>query len=393
MGTTYGDTPLATDGFSRMQLEAFSETPRVGTLFTRFFSNPRYFFQNNLVDIQIQRAHKKMAPMVVRGVDVENQNKVQDSGWTEISRTFPLIEESLPLSADQLTKRVFTEAIYNGLTKQQRARRLATEKLTQIEIGVVDTCEYLASQSFTNASQPGLLTETYGGYEYDFLRHSDGKKTYLADWATVGTDANADIDAACDFVITKGKGRPRVMLIGSTKFLEWTKTTQFLAIADKRHKINIQADYDQPAPSYLKFMENAGADFQFNYKTAMGRKLAVFTYDHTYINRSGSEVRLLGANDMIIFDPFARFDVAWGPNDYMDHDTAKMQMYMDVFGMNLEAMGRASAAVPSGFLYGGFHYDAYWSSLSGKGIDVRVQAAPLYVTTQTDAICTTKESW
>ena len=134
MATTYGDTPLETDGFSRMQLEAFSERPRVGTLFTRMFSNPRYFFENNLVDIQIQRAHKKMAPMVVRGVDVEDQNKVQDSGWTEISRTFPLIEEAAPLSADQLYKRVFSESIYMGLNKQQRARRLATDKLTQLAL-------------------------------------------------------------------------------------------------------------------------------------------------------------------------------------------------------------------------------------------------------------------
>lgn len=393
MATTYGNTPLANDAFSRMNLEAFSDKPRRGTLFTSMFSNPRYFFDNDLIDIQIQRGHGQMAPMVVRGIDTEQQNKLENSGWTEISRTFPLIERVAPISADQLTKRVFTESVYNGLNKQQRARRLAADKFSQLEDAVVQTCEYLASQSFTNASQPGLLTESYGSYEYDFKRAAAGKKTYAADWATAATVCDNDIDAACDFVIKTGNGSPRVMLIGDTKFKEWKATTKFKAEADYRHVVNIQSPFDPSMPSNLKFMEDGGAIFQFMYKTGKGRKLAVFTYDHTYVNLSGTATALLGVNDMIIFDPYARFDACWGPNDYMERDTMKMRMYMDVFGMDIESVGNEIPDIQKGFLYGGFHYDGYWSSFGGKGVDIRLQAAALFITTQTDAICTTKESW
>ena len=398
MAIQYETAPVATDAFSRMMLEPFADNKRRGTLFVGLFGGRnRYYFENDTIDIQIQRRGNRMAPMVIRGNGTEigdNRKAAQPMGWTEVSRTFPMIEKHATLSADQLTKRVFTETVYNsGYTRQRRARILAADQIQQYEDAAAQTCEYNASFAFTNARQPKLLTETYATATYDYLRHSNGKKTYAADWATSTTSADADIDSACDFVIQRGNGKPDVMLIGDTKYAEWKALDEFAEIKNDRHKVNIRADFDVTAPSYLRWMEDAGADFQFMYKTGKGRKLAVFTYDHVYTDLDGNDTALLGTNDMIIFDSGARFETAWGPSDYFEQDRRKMQLYMDIFGIDIEAVGRTNATLPGNFNFSGFHYDAYPSGLDGKGIKLRVQAAPLYIPVQTDAICTTKESW
>lgn len=401
MATSYETAPIATDMFTRSMLEPFAEKDRRGILFSRLFGNPRYFTENDTTDIHIQRGSGQQAPLVVRGNHTEvgtGREVAVNKGWTEISRTFPLIEKHSTLAASQLTKRVFGEAIYSMMTKQQRARRLAADLMVQHEDSVVMTCEYLASESIINGKMPKLESETYATATYDFLRADTGKKTFAADWATTTTDHDADIDAGCDFVIQTGNGRPDVMLIGDTKYAEWKDGDQFKELANHRHVVNIRADFDVSAPANLAWMEEAGANFQFMYKTGKGRKLAVFTYDHERVDIDGNTYRYLGNDQMVIFDSTARRDVVWGPNDYMDMDSIDMQLYMDVFGMDIEAllatgdfMSRPN--LPTGFPFGGFYYDAYKTGNDKKGVELRVQAAPIYVPVATDTICTTKESW
>jgi hypothetical protein len=399
MAIEYVSSPIATDAFSRGMLEAYAEKPLFGVGFLTLFSDrQRYFTENDTTDIQIMRAGGvTMAPMVVRGVPVpqgDNRKPLNDKGWTEISRVFPLIERTATLTSDQLTKRVFGEAVYSGLTKKQRAIRLAAQKFADLEYSSLQTCEYLAAQSITTGKQVSLLEQTGDAIEYDFKRNSGNANVFANDWGTPSTATpDADLDAASDDVEVNGKAKADIALFGDTKFSEWQATTEFKTIINNRHKVNIRADFDEAAPAYVKKLVDAGFNFQFMYKTPKGRKLAILTYDHTTNPQNGgSPVRLLDTNKVIVLATNARRDAIWGPTDYFDFSDEKMRLYMDVFGINLNEMGLARAKFPNGFPMSGLYYDAYKTDNSGKGVEIRCQCAPIFCPVQTDAICVISES-
>lgn len=399
MGVQYVTSPIATDAFSRGMLEAYAEKPLFGVGFLTMFSDrQRYFVDNDTTDIQIQRAGGvTMAPMVVRGVPTPqgaNRKPLSPKGWTGISRVFPLIERTFPLTSDQLTKRVFGEAVYSGLTKKQRAIRLAAQAFSDLEYSALQTCEYLAMQSIMTGKQVSLLEQTGTEIEYDFKRNSDNFITASTDWATAATASpDTDLDTACDRVEVNGKARADIALVGDTKFTEWQETAEFKAVINNRHKVNIKADFDEKAPPYVQRLIDAGFNFQFMWKTKKGRKLAILTYDHTTNPQDGSDPeRLLDTNKVCVMATNARRDANWGPTDYFDFDDEKMRLYMDVFGINLNEAGLSRAKFPKGFPMSGLYYDAYKTDNSGKGIEIRCECAPIFCTVQTDAICIISEA-
>jgi len=399
MSIEYVSSPIATDAFSRGMLEAYAEKPLFGVGFlTLFADRQRYFVNNDTTDIQIMRdGGVTMAPLVPRGVPTAqgaNRKPLGGKGWTEISRVFPLVERHDTLTSDQLTQRVFGEAAYSNLTKKQRAVKLAAQSFADLEYSALQTCEYLAAQSIMTGKQVSLLEQTGDSIEYNFRRNSGNANTFAVDWGTSATATpDDDLDAACDDVEVNGKAMADIAFIGQTKFGEWQDTAEFKLIINNRHKVNIKADFDQPAPPYVSKLVAAGFNFQFMYKTKKGRKLAILTYDHTYNPQDGTTpVRLLDTNKVCVLASNARRDAIWGPTDYFDFSEEKMRLYMDVFGINLNEMGLARAKFPSGFPMSGLYYDAYKTDNSGKGIEIRCQCAPIFCPVQTDAICIISES-
>jgi hypothetical protein len=91
----------------------------------------------------------------------------------------------------------------------------------------------------------------------------------------------------------------------------------------------------------------------------------------------------------LIFGTGSRRDRYFGPSQVLPPDSVRGQWYMDYFGFNVQtppmpANVKNQNAVINPAM---FHSDAYPVN-NFTGMNLRIQAAPIFATTQTDAFCT-----
>ena len=209
------------------------------------FFRDRYFptgagdiYAADKVLVEYKDGDNAMAPFMVEGADPIN---VKREGYEihEYSPTY--VSQSRDLTADQLKKRGFGEAILSKSTEEERAAKLVSEDLALLERRFSRTEEFLCSQTMINngITIQEHLDETHTRTAelkfYDPAKGNDGVYI-ITQWGagTTFADVCADIEAMCDAL--SERSLPAVDLVIGRKVRDF-----LLSMSDFRDLVNKQS--------------------------------------------------------------------------------------------------------------------------------------------------------
>jgi len=395
-------TPQPADQFARFMAEMFDDRegmPAPGG-FCSFFGRPEtganiiFSPDSEVIDIDIIRGNEKIAALIPRGLNtrvISGQKNTREQQSSAFSRVYPLIEEEGDISASQLVKALAGEARYNsGKTRHDRLRELGMLIYFEHMRRHARTFEVLAASSIITGKQPAILGTTNTDLLYDFRRNAANFITVGTAWSNVASDILGDIDGGCFKVRQNGRAMPDMLILSTVDMDSFIKNTAIKDTADNRRFELIEVSTNNPVPPrYARFVEN-GLIPRGRLQTPKGFSLWMFTYIDTFEDESGTPVFYLPDNKTIICSSQARMDVYFGPPETLPITSASAQWFREMFGFNLEA-----APMPRNFkgkkwneiMSAATYVDAY-PAVGNKRITIRTQSAPIFATTQTDAIVT-----
>lgn len=391
-------TPLSVDTYPRTMVEGFDERAiiSVPTGFQSFFGNPlaagkTHFSPNALdLDIEILRGNEKLAAMIQRGsggrsiTGVKNTNEQKSSA---ISRLFPLIEEEGDITADQINKRVMGENPHSPITKEMRMQLLAMNIHQEHVRRTVRTFELLASISILTGTQPALIGTTKIPLTYDFYRSAGNTITVGTAWDGVSPTIMADIDGGCEQGRIAGHVKMDMGIIGTEALDATLSDTDFQTKADNRRFGFIEIDSDtNPLPARFSRAVQAGFQPRGKLKTAGGYEIWLFTYIDVYTDSAGATQNFMPKDKMVLLSSGARFDRYFGPSETLPQSSQQETWMEEMFGFSSTGMLPPNVTnVDDVVTPAMFSFDAYPSN-NNKQVTIRTQAAPIFATTQTDAV-------
>ena len=399
MASAYTMTPNPADPFSRWMADYFDEKDvvAVATGFQSLFGRPEnggqtlYSPDSLTVDIDIIRANERTAALIPRGMISRPLNKQQNLNvekYSAFSRLFPLVEEEGDITGNQILYRVAGENPYERRGRLERMRHLGRKVHAESVRRIVRLFERLAAQSVLDGEQDAILGAGSDS-QFDFLRSSDNSITVDTEWDASGADPMNDIDAACDQVRVASKTRPDMMILGGEAMDALLGNEDFLERSDNRRFELIEVGLNNQVPPHYQRYVDAGFNARGRLRTAKGYELWMFTYIDVYTDESGNSVKYMPDDKAIILSSRARFDRYFGPPEQLPMIPMRMQLYTELFGMSPDAPAMPPNMMAPGAIIDPamFYADAYVSQ-DWKKVSIRTQAAPIFATTQTDAVVT-----
>jgi hypothetical protein len=389
-------TPLGVDMYSRFMALHFDERDIIGvsTAFQSLFATggQTIFSTSNLaVDIDIVRGNRKTAKMVIRGNrgKILNKKDIADGKSTNIVRKYPLMQEDGFIDADELNFRQAGENSYNRKGKIERLRMLAVRRYQEMVRRIVRANERLSAQSVLEGKQDAIFGTTNTDLQYDFLRNANNIIAVADEWNDGGVIMD-QINAGCNAVRQNGKVNPNAILIGQDALPIMVNDSTMSALADNRRYDDLVRYNDTLSlPPDIQSLVNAGFLLYGKMRTTQGYSLWILTYMDEYETDAGVVTPYMPLDQAVIFATNARRDRYFGPGQVLPPDNVRNQWYMDYFGFNVTAppmpqnIKNMNAVINPAMFYS----DAYPTS-DFTGINLRIQAAPIFSTTQTDAFCT-----
>jgi hypothetical protein len=403
MGSSYSVNPQPVDAYSRFQVDTFNEKNMIGvpTAFQAFFGRPetgaRSLFSPDasLVDIDIIRGNERLAALVPRGTIARdlggNQKNMNVQKRTSITRRYPLAEEEGDLNSAQLEFRVAGENPYENRSRLSRMRSLAADLNMEGIKRIVRTNEYLCSQSILEGVMPAIIGTTNPDEQYDFLRKATHIIPLTTAWNAVGADIMGDVDNACRLGRVDAHVNFDMMILGGESMDAFIKDTDVQTVADNRRFELIQVSTNNPVPSKFNRFLEGGLTARGRLRTPAGYELWMFTYTDVYTNSSGVATDYMPQDQVLLAFSGARCDRYFGPPDVLPMIPQKRELYNQLFGFSMDAppmptniKDRANAVLPASF-----YFDAYAPN-DWKSVTLRIQHAPIFATTMTDAFVTLK---
>lgn len=400
---SYATNPTPIDAYSRMNVEVFNEKKFIGvpTAFQAFFGRAetggRTLFSDDasVVDIDIIRGNEKLAALIPRGNISRdlggNQRNLNVQKRTSISRRFPLAEEEGDITADQLEFRVAGENPYENRSRLSRMRYLAADLNEEMVKRIVRMNEYLCTQSILTGMMPSIIGNTDADKQYDFLRKSTHITALTTPW-NGAADIMADIDAACVLGRADAHVNLDMMILGGDSMQSFVENEGVQALADNRRIELILVSDKNPVPAKFNRFIEAGLTARGRLRTAKGFELWMFTYTDVYTDSSGDPANYMPLDQVLFAYSGARCDRYFGPSEVIPVTPQKRALYADLFGVNMDnppmpgnIKDASNAIVPASFFF-----DAYMG-LGDKYVTARVQHAPIFATTMTDAFVTYKD--
>ncbi len=391
-------TPNATDFYSRFMVEMFDErdvqaTPRA---FQAFFGNPlgmsRTVFSENeaTVEIDILRANgERLSAMIHRGQvsdDVSRQKNVTEQKGTNIVRVYPLIEEEGNINSTQLLKRILGDNPFARRKQIDRMRELARDIHYDHIRKIVRTNELLASKSILTGQMPAIIGTTNTSLIYDFYRKATHDYNVTNKWDSGSQTILADIDDALDLIREDAYMKANFMALGSGAMNAFIADTAVKALADNRRFQLIEVN-SNPVPSKFQRLIDAGWTARGRLMTPAGRVVWMFTNDDIYTDLSGTTQNYMPTDKVFFIPVEARMDRYYGPRDRLPVTSQEAAWYNEQFGFNMEVPPMPpNVETQNGIIVpASFFSDAYAPD-GKKTVVLRTQQAPIFATTQTDAI-------
>ena len=396
-------TPIVLDFVSRQMANLFDEKSIIDlpTAGQSFFGDSRdgsmtIFSPNALdIDIEVIRGNERLAALVPRGGvgrflgtlgATQPHQDVQVGQESYFTRTFPLAEESGNITAAQILNRVPGEGPFEGRSRAERFRFHATRAYTEILRRLIRLDEYLAWQSLLTGKQPSILGNTSD--VYDFRRNSALIVTPTYTWANASGVPLTDIDGLCDKIRAYGKMEPNVIVMGGSTFQAFTQNAQLITnqYGNKLYYNLVTLDKDFNADGRFNRLIAGGMKARGVIQTPKGYNLVVFTYIQGYTNTSGTFTKYMTDNSALITAIEARADRYFGPPERLPMTNQDLQLFMERMGFNpalpplpMNVMAGDGVVLPETF------FSDLYDSEDRKKTTVRVQHAPIFATTMTDA--------
>ena len=395
-------TPSSVDGFSRYFAKAFNENEIIGvtTAFLALFSRrkPVIRIDANVLDIDIIRGNEKTAAFIPRGTVGEylKEKNVVNGKYTNFSRQFPLSEEEYDISVPQSESRMADESPYSGRTRRERTRDMAIEAYHEMVRRTVRLWERTAATSALTAKQPVILGATDTDLILDYKRDSTLISTYSSgeQYTTAGVDPIADLDARIDLLVKKGKvggqsGGNYVAIMGNDVINGFFGNDKVIAAGENRRILSITKDPQLVAPKGVADLIAGGMNYIAQVSTNMGRTVHIMVYDAYYDTESVANNPYMPIKSMLLMPMTFRADRYFGPGDTLPMTSLDNTYLRETFGITPSTQipmsnikSAAGVIVPQAF-----YVDAY-PGAARKNAVLRLQSAPVFATTQTDALFT-----
>jgi hypothetical protein len=378
---------------------AFEEQTILTTGFMSWFgrtetrSETIYCPDSEVVEIDIQRANKIIAPTIHRGQYAASlgdfETPVALERFTNVARKFPLLQQKSPIGANQLLRRLAGENPYERPTIQSRLRKLANKSNTKMIDMMYRTNEYLAAQSMLLGVMPAITGTSDANLLYDFYRTAAHQVTLGTQWTNIAADAPGDLDDTCDKIRVNGNVMPDFVAMGDDAIKWFQANTAVRSTADNRVLYqNLEIVKQQMPAKYQRFIDS-GFKLRFFYTTPKGYDLFIFDYKGDYTDAAGNNQVYLPKGYVWVASTQARCDRYFGPGERLPLSTADRQLYQDYFGFDMSSPPQPMGVVDSGGVIArpSFYFDAHRDE-QATVLNARVQQAPIYVPTTTDAFAT-----
>lgn len=253
---------MAYDVFgTREMTEAVLMLKPVGNFFrSKFFNGPAQEHNNLIVDIDIYKGQRKVAPYTKT---TSKSKPLARTQYKTGSFTIPYIKISRSLEAVQTQLRSIGETIYSTKTPLQRASEQMAKDLMELEESIQRAEELQAAQAIVNAKITIKGEEVDA--EIDLLR--DPLLTFTvagADLWTAGTaDIHAQLRAYAALVFSKSGYTPNLILAGTTALNALFANAAIRSLLDNRRMVVGSMDSSpttQDFPAARRYGDIAGFD-------------------------------------------------------------------------------------------------------------------------------------
>lgn len=391
------NTPQAVDTYPRVMVDGFDERAiiSVPTGFQSVFGNPAtasktiFSADASVLDIDLLRGNEKLAATILRGSNgrsITGQKNTNDQKFTSKSRLYPLIEEEGDITAAQLNQRVMGEGPYSNITKEARMQILAMGHHQEHVRRTVRTFELLASESVLTGKMSAKIGTTNTDLIYDFGRDAGNIFAAPAVWDAGSPKILEDFDTACQQGREQGHVNIDMAIIGGGAMDAIVNDTLFNTQADNRRIELIEVSDKNPVPSRFDRFIEGGFLARGRVRTPQGYEVWLFTYNEVYEDSAGAMQKYMPDDKIVFLSSSARFDRYFGPSEVLPMNAVREAWFMETFGFSSTGMmppnikGASDIVSPAMFYFDGY------PSTNGKAVTIRTQAAPIFATTQTDAI-------
>lgn len=391
-------TPNPVDFYSRYMVDMFDQrdafpAPRA---FQSFFGNPataaitHFSIDEMTVDIDILKANgERLAATIHRGqssnpVDTKH---ITDYEWSNINRKWPLVEEAGNINSTQLLKRQPGDNPYQRRTQYDRNLKLARDIHNDHIRKSIRTWEFYARESIITGKQPAIIGTTNNALIYDFYRPASHTIAVPVPWDNGSQDILKDIDDALTIAEVDSGRIPDFIGLGGDAMRAFIKDTTVKSLADVKNFELIRAGTNFQPPAQFQRFVDAGWTPYAMLITPYGRNVWIFTNSKTFTNNSDNTEYWMPLDKAILLNSGARFDRYFGPRDRMPVTPSEAMWYQEFFGFSMTAPPMPANVMTEGGIIvpEAFYFDAYMPD-GKKTVVMRTQSAPIFATTETDAI-------
>jgi len=388
-------TPLETDLYTRVNAglldtrKTMYSTAAFMSLFGKAPGRTIFSKDRSAVKIDILHGNREAAQLVKRGEvgqRTDNPRPVGDNFET-IVRTFPLIEEETPISADQLELRRPGESSESQLSRKRRMQLMARDHHDEQVRLCHRRVEGLASDAYRTGKHVAVEGTVDPNYIYDTGRNVDNTFTPVTKWNEVGADIIGDIEDLCEKVLENGFLDPDFILMGDRALDALIRNAEVKERADIRRYQLVQIGTGLTTPAVFSEMVANGAKHWGRIVIAGKYDLEIFSYNARWVPPGvGVSTKYMPEDEVIVANSGARCDLYLGPPELLPSTPTRDSLYRETFGFDPK-----SAPMPANISktrplpMSGFYFSAYYSE-NEKVVTLRTQVAPILITTHTDAI-------
>ena len=315
------------------------------------FLRDRYFPTNESTDIfstydvlvDYKEGRKKLAPFVAPR---KGGKTIMRKGFTTTSYTPPLIAPIRPMTADDLKKRGFGEALYSKLTAEERQNMMALKDIDEQSEMITNREEWMCAKAlFENgyimkAYVDGVETEDS---EIHFYTEEKNPAVYTPSkpWSDPDADILGDIYNMA--MMLKKRGLPAKDLICGSDVISYIESNTKI----QKQLDNRRVEIGEVKPEELP--EGASIYCRLNCK---GIWITVFNYDETFENDEGVDESFVPTGYVCLTAP-ACGRTLYGAIDQLEEDgqfhtwaSARVPKYLADRDSNIRKIGVSAAPLP-----------------------------------------------
>lgn len=315
------------------------------------FLRDRYFptnestdiFTTNDVLVDYKEGKKKLAPFVAPR---KGGKTILRKGFETKIFTPPLIAPIRPMTADDLKKRGFGEALYSKLTPEERQNMMALADIDEQSEMITNREEWMCAKVlFENGYVIKSYVDGQETEDSEMRFYTEAKNPAIYTPAKAWTDPDADIlgDLYNMAMMLKKRGLPAKDVIGGSDLATYI---------DNNTKIQKQLDNRRVEIGEIKPEELPDGASRYCKLNCKGIWLDVFIYDETYENDNGVDESYVPAGYVSVTAP-ACGRTLYGAIDQLEEDgqfhtwaSARVPKYLADRDANIRKIGVSAAPLP-----------------------------------------------